>query len=414
MDNVGVICATGFVTQFATIYVRVYGCVNTVAGRTSVLEHAYASWTRLTRPPGRCGGSAYCECGGGSGVGRSAAVVLEGSGGGVKAEVGGSGCPAGDDGRHGGLSAGCADGSSGGADESTEQRCSPVGTRDVISPVVDGNAGLGSFLGWLPNGKAQYVTEKTLQNRAKRRAKVEGKNKKKNSVPVWRRNAVPVSASVVTPPLTEDSSAGSGSSGGVGVAVRSEAEVEAAETLARRRAAENKVAEALAKHRLNSLNDKAKTDALRRLDVARVEEKINTTKAKSQASFKKCASPIESIGSALSAGEFAMKQEVRKREALQAQLDYLNVQFDLVFAHASPKVKQAVADIPEPYIPTFEEIEAMDDDVSPYLSMDQMEAEAARFSTGKFVRRASVSDPEPTTAELMARLKHMDDTGCYE
>jgi len=215
-------------------------------------------------------------------------------------------------------------------------------------------------------------------------------------VPEWRKSAAPLSeASVKT------------------VDTRTAYEIEAAASLAKRRVAENKVAEAMAMHRLVSLKDKEKTDALRRLDIARVEERINTTKAKSQASFKKCGSPVGSVGSALSAGEFAMKQEIRKREALQAELAYLHLQFDLVFKHASDKVKQQVADLPEPYIPTFEEIEAMDDELSPYLSVDAMEEEAAKFTTGRFVRRASVSDPEPTTEELMARLRAMDESGCY-
>jgi len=166
--------------------------------------------------------------------------------------------------------------------------------------------------------------------------------------------------------------------------------------------------------KMRSMRNKDKTEALARLDVVRIEERINTTKARSHASYKKCPSSLESVGSARSAGEFAFRQEVRKREKAIQERDYFEVQLDKLLAVATPAQRQLVADIPEPYIPTDEEIEAMDDDVSPYLSYEEMEEKAVRFAVGGSGRRVAVDSAQPTTEELMARIRRMEETGQYE
>jgi len=205
------------------------------------------------------------------------------------------------------------------------------------------------------------------RNRQWKEKKKSSKDRRSGSVPEWRRSASALpslSGSVRT------------------VSTECADEIEAKRTLAARRVAENKVAEALARHRLASMQDVEKTKALQQLAVVRVEERINTVRAKSQASYKKCGSPLESVGSAASAGEFAWKQEIRKREALKVERDYLEQQLVEMLKHASPEARQAVADIPEPYIPSLAEIEAEDEDISPFWSQEEMEADAARYAHG--------------------------------
>jgi len=239
--------------------------------------------------------------------------------------------------------------------------CGSVG--EAAGAVADGAAGAGS-VGACGVGSRGPNWERNRQWKEKKKG---SKSRRVRSVPEWRRSAS------VLPSL----------SGSVRtVSTECAAEIEAKRTLAKRRVAENKVAEALAEHRLASLHDKDKTKALQQLAVVRVEEKINTVRAKSQASYKKCGSPLESVGSAASAGEFAWKQEVRKRDALKVERDYLEQQLVEMLKHASPEARQAVADIPEPYIPSLAEIEAEDEDISPFWSQEEMEADAARYAHG--------------------------------
>lgn len=173
------------------------------------------------------------------------------------------------------------------------------------------------------------------------------------------------------------------------VDTRTGVEIEAAQTLAARRVAENKVkiAEAkvaakLAEHRLKALNDKDRSVVIDRLAAARLEEKINTAKSKSQKSFNECGSPLESVGSAMSASEFAFKQMVRKVDAEKQRNDYLKVQLSRYHAYSPDYVNQMVAEIPEPRILTEREMEEEDEDLSPFMSQEEMEADAARFQHG--------------------------------
>jgi len=138
----------------------------------------------------------------------------------------------------------------------------------------------------------------------------------------------------------------------VAVVQRTAEELEAARTLAKARVAKNKVDEALAAHKLESLSDKTKTDALKRLEAARMEERINTAKARSQASYKKCDQSLKSLGSTGSAGEFALKQEAKRARDLEIKVKYLEQQLDKVFPHVPPAVRQEVADMPEPVYPS--------------------------------------------------------------
>lgn len=176
---------------------------------------------------------------------------------------------------------------------------------------------------------------------------------------------------------------GGGSAGSVcTVDTRTGVEIEAAQSLAARRVAENKVATKLAEHRLKALNDEDRSVVIDRLAAARLEERINTAKAKSQKSFGECSSPLESVGSAMSASEFAFKQMVRKVDAEKKHSDYLKVQLSKYYAYSPDYVNQMVAEIPEPYIPTEREMEEEDGHQSPFLSQEEMEADAARFQHG--------------------------------
>jgi len=254
------------------------------------------------------------------------------------------------------------------------------------------------------------VSEKTLRNREKRKKRKEQLRAAKEllaadcAVPLWRRK-VRVDAddesSVGTPGLSRSVRT---------VDTRTAEEIEAARTLAIRRSAENRVAAAMSEHKLTSLLDPDKTKTLRDLDAVRMQERINTTRAKSQASFKKCASPLESVGSAASAGEFALKQEIRKNVALKTENKNLEEQLDKLLKVATPGQLTMLANLELRYVPTEEEIMAMDDDVSPYYSVDDMEEEAAKFRLGGGTKR-EVSSALPSTSELMASLREMDATG---
>jgi hypothetical protein len=129
---------------------------------------------------------------------------------------------------------------------------------------------------------------------------------------------------------------------------RTAEEIEAARTLAVRRAVENKLAIAVGSARLAGFKDKSKTDALNKLAAARMEQRINEAKAKSQASYKKCDESLKSLGSTGSAGEFALKQQVKDAKQDKAMLKYVQSQADLMARHVSREVLDAVAAIPAP------------------------------------------------------------------
>jgi len=210
----------------------------------------------------------------------------------------------------------------------------------------------------------------------------------------WRENAAPLPESVVS---------------GSTVSVRSAEEAEAARTLALRRVAENRVATKLAEHRLATLSDVSRTEALVALQVAKVQERINTTRAKSQASFKKCGSPVESVGSAMSAGEYAFKQEVKKNEALQGEVDYTNRQLETFYSMASDAAKRAVAEL-EPAGVTLQDL-ADADAHSLNFSYDEVDEEP-RFmsalddtgSVASFDVNAGCDVSKYTPAQLRAKL----------
>jgi hypothetical protein len=129
---------------------------------------------------------------------------------------------------------------------------------------------------------------------------------------------------------------------------RTAEEIEAARTLAVRRAVENKLAIAVSNAKLAGFKDKSKTDALGKLAAARMEQRINEAKAKSQASYKKCDESLKSLGSTGSAGEFALKQQVKDAKQDKAMLKYVQSQADLMARHVSREVLDAVAAIPAP------------------------------------------------------------------
>jgi len=168
-----------------------------------------------------------------------------------------------------------------------------------------------------------------------------------------------------------------------------EEEKEASRTWAVRRVAENrraeveaKVAEAVAEHRLRGLKDKDKTVVIDRLAVARLEEKINSSKARSQKSFKDCGSPVESVGSAMSASEFALKQQARRIDALQRKIDYASVQLEEYYKIGTADMRRRVAEIPEPYIPSDSELDAQDAEDSSEPTYEEMEEAAREYFQG--------------------------------
>jgi len=155
----------------------------------------------------------------------------------------------------------------------------------------------------------------------------------REKVPEWRRTAAPLSSSAASV-VTVDS--------------RTAEEIEAARTLAKKRVAENLVAEQIAQHRLASLQDKAKTAAVRELQVQRLNERINTAKARSQAKYKECDNSLKSLGSAGSAGEFAWKKTATENESLRELVENQKQQLERALAAGGPAVCAAVAEVPEP------------------------------------------------------------------
>jgi len=298
---------------------------------------------------------------------------------------------------------------SGRCDSGGERESKRLETDDCKGQSVAGGGGnvgsedTSSGLGLGPN---------TLRNREKRQKRARAKRAKASGVPFWRR---------LSKPVEDFGGSDCGSEGryvpGLSRSVRTvdtrtAEEIEAVRTLAIRRSAENKVAAAMSEHKLASLLDPDKTKTLRDLDAVRMQERINTTRAKSQASFKKCASPLESVGSAASAGEFALKQEIRKNVALKSENKNLEEQLDKLLKVATPSQLTMLANLELRYVPTEEEIMAMDEDVSPYYSVDDMEEEAAKYRLGGGTKR-QVSSALPSTSELMASLREMDATGKY-
>lgn len=147
----------------------------------------------------------------------------------------------------------------------------------------------------------------------------------------------------------------SGISGGARIAptvctvdTRTAVEVEAAQTLAARRVAENKVAEALAAHKLRALSDRDRTAMVDRLAAARGEQRINEARAKSQASFKKCDESLKSLGSSGSAGEFALKQELKRAKDNEKTHEYVKRQLTLALKYVSAEGMQLLAELPAP------------------------------------------------------------------
>jgi len=117
-------------------------------------------------------------------------------------------------------------------------------------------------------------------------------------VPAWRRGAKPLGFCETT---VSQSSCPS-----YGKAV-SEAEQEAKQSLARRRAAENAVAEKLAKMKLESLEDEQKCQEYADLKKQRVIQWRNEALAKSQASLDKC----KSVDPESSSSQYEIRQQAK-------------------------------------------------------------------------------------------------------
>lgn len=191
--------------------------------------------------------------------------------------------------------------------------------------VVDSDVGIG---GQLPvRGKNYWKNQAKARARkvAKRLAATDGV-KQRAMMDSWRRRPVESEVAVT----------------------RTAVEVEAAQTLAARRVAENRVAEALAAHKLRALRDKDRTAMVDRLAAARGEQRINEAKARSQASFKKCDESLKSLGSSGSAGEFALKQELKRAKDNEKTHEYVKQQLTLALKFVSAEGMRQLAELPAP------------------------------------------------------------------
>lgn len=164
--------------------------------------------------------------------------------------------------------------------------------------------------------------EKNKARRAKQKERL--RNATKPTVPAWRVNAK-----------------GNFSS------VDSRFDAEARETLAERRVYENRVAIAKAKKLMNSFGDATKTEALSRLEVARIESRINTAKLRSQEAYNKQDKSLKSAGSATSAGEFAMKKVIAENATLKDLVENQKKQMDVMMKHAPKSLWPELCAVPE-------------------------------------------------------------------
>jgi len=184
------------------------------------------------------------------------------------------------------------------------------------------------------------VSEKTLENRARRRRKAERKRKRQAMGGDWR-----TSAAVPSLAGSRCETLSSGSELLV-------AESKARRTLADRRVVENELAVVKGRRLLESYADEGKSRAYAELQVLRLAQRSNEARARSEKSWKQCDESLGSLGSAGSAGEFFVKQEYKKekikRENAEALVGLRERELAVAMKYLPSEAKAEMSALPVP------------------------------------------------------------------